>query len=90
MTDATLCQSRLQYISQQKRTKNLSSERGGPYGLLNENQVDGDSKSTNERDPSLDYSLGSRHADTRDFYPALAALVSPVLNIFFLTVHWFN
>jgi hypothetical protein len=29
----------------------------------------------------------ARRAGTRDFYPALAALVSPVQNIFFLTVH---
>jgi hypothetical protein len=27
-------------------------------------------------------------AGTRDFYPALAALVRPVQNIFFLTVHF--
>jgi hypothetical protein len=32
----------------------------------------------------------ARHADTRDFYPALAALVSPVQNIFFLEVYNFN
>jgi hypothetical protein len=31
-----------------------------------------------------------RHADTRDFNPALAALVSPVQNISFLTVHYFK
>jgi hypothetical protein len=29
-------------------------------------------------------------ADTRDFCPTLAALVDPVQNIFFLTVHYFN
>jgi hypothetical protein len=29
-------------------------------------------------------------AGTRDFYPALAALVSPVKNIVFLTEHYFN
>jgi hypothetical protein len=28
-------------------------------------------------------------AVTRDFYPALAALVGPVQNIFFITVHYF-
>ncbi len=27
---------------------------------------------------------------TRDFCPALAALVGPVENIYFLTVHYFN
>jgi hypothetical protein len=32
----------------------------------------------------------ARRAGTRDFYPALAALVSPVQNMFFLTVHYFN
>jgi hypothetical protein len=29
-------------------------------------------------------------AGPRDFCPALAALVGPVRNIFFLTVHYFN
>jgi hypothetical protein len=29
-------------------------------------------------------------AGTRDFYSALAALVGPVQNIFFLTVHYFS
>jgi hypothetical protein len=32
----------------------------------------------------------SRRAGTGDFYPALAALVSPVQHIFFLAVHYFN
>jgi hypothetical protein len=30
------------------------------------------------------------HAGTRDFFPALAARVGPVQNIFSLTVHYFN
>jgi hypothetical protein len=30
------------------------------------------------------------HADTRDFCSALAALIGPVQNIFFLTVHYFD
>jgi hypothetical protein len=30
------------------------------------------------------------HAGTKDFYPALAALVSPVQNTFFLTAHYFT
>jgi hypothetical protein len=34
--------------------------------------------------------VGSCRASTRDFCSALAALVGPVLNIFFLTVHYFN
>ncbi len=29
-------------------------------------------------------------AGTRDFYPALAALISPVQRNFFLTIHYFN
>jgi hypothetical protein len=29
-------------------------------------------------------------AGTKDLYPALAALVSPVQNIFFLTAYYFN
>jgi hypothetical protein len=50
-----------------------------------ETGVNGDSKSTNERDPSLVHWLvhWALHAGTRDFYPALTALVSPVQNIFF-------
>jgi hypothetical protein len=32
----------------------------------------------------------ARHAGKRNFYPALAALVGPVQNIFFLTVHYFK
>ena len=44
--------------------------------------MDGDSKSTNERGPSLVGLLGLSRAETRDFCPALAALVGPVQNIF--------
>ncbi len=44
-------------------------------------EVNGDSNSTNERGPSLVGSLG-RSAGNRDFYPALAALVSPVQEKF--------
>jgi hypothetical protein len=32
----------------------------------------------------------ARHAGTRDFCSALAALVGPVQNICFLTIHCFN
>ncbi len=32
----------------------------------------------------------ARHAGTIDFYPALAALVNSVQNIFILTVHYFK
>jgi hypothetical protein len=31
----------------------------------------------------------ARHASTIDFCPALAALVGPVQNIIFLTIHFF-
>ncbi len=48
--------------------------------------MNGDSKSTNERGPSL---VGPR-AITRDFYPALVFLVSSVQNMFLLTVHHFS
>ena len=34
--------------------------------------------------------LWACHAGTRDFRSALAALVGPVQNIFFLAVHFFN
>jgi hypothetical protein len=51
-----------------------------------ETEVNGDSKSTNESDPSLVSSL-----DLSDLYErfgsALAALVGPVENCVFLTVH---
>jgi hypothetical protein len=46
-----------------------------------ETEVDGCSKSTNEGGPSL-VRWVSRDG-TRDFYPALAALVCPEQNIFF-------
>jgi hypothetical protein len=32
----------------------------------------------------------ARHASTQDFYPAFAAVVKPVQNILFLTVHYFK
>jgi hypothetical protein len=56
--------------------------------LTVETEVNGDSKSTNERGPSLVGSLG--WAITKDFNPALAALVSSVQNIFLLTVYNLN
>jgi hypothetical protein len=30
------------------------------------------------------------HAGTRGFFPALAALVGPIQNIFFLSIHYFD
>jgi hypothetical protein len=62
-------------------------ERERVWPLLTvETEGNGDSQSTNERGPSLVGSLGS----LRDFCPALAALIGPVENIFFLTIHNFN
>ncbi len=57
--------------------------------LTVETEVNGDSKSTNERCPSL---VGHCpcFSVTRDFFSALAALVVSVQNIVFLTVHYFN
>jgi hypothetical protein len=57
--------------------------------LTVETEVNGDSKSTNERCPSLVGHWACR-AVTRDFCSALAALVGSVQNIVFLTVHYFN
>jgi hypothetical protein len=55
-------------------------------------EVNGDSKSTNERGPSLVGLLGLpwRTRDFLTFCPALAALVSSVQNNFFLTMHYFS
>jgi hypothetical protein len=57
--------------------------------LTVETEVNWDSKSTNERGPSLIGSLGLSYRYKR-LYPGLAALVSQVQNNFFLTVHNFN
>jgi hypothetical protein len=51
--------------------------------------VNGDSKCTNDRGPSLVGSLVSSCADTRDFNPALAALVTQY-KIFFFSPHTFS
>ncbi len=63
-------------------------ERGGPCWLV-ETGVNGDSNNTNER---VVYWLvrWACHAGTRDFCHALAALVGPLQNIFFLTVDYLN
>jgi hypothetical protein len=59
--------------------------RQGWHLLTIETELNGeDTKSTNERGTSL---VGS---GTRDFCSALSALVGPLQNIFFLTVHYFN
>ncbi len=54
-----------------------------------ETELNRDSKSTNERGPSLVGSLGLSCHYKRFLY-ALAALVGSVQNIIFLTVHYFN
>ncbi len=53
--------------------------------LTVETEVNGDSKRTNESCLFLVGSLGIGRAGARDFCSVLAALVSPVQNIFFLT-----
>jgi hypothetical protein len=68
------------------KTKVLARETREGWPLLNvETEVNKDSKSTNDNGPSLACCAG-----TRDFCFALAALVGPVQNIFFRTVHFFN
>ncbi len=57
--------------------------------LTVETEANRDSKSTNERGPSLIGSLSCR-AGTIDFCSALSALVGPEQYMFFLTVHYFN
>ncbi len=57
--------------------------------LTVETEVNGDSKSTNERGPSLLDSLGLSRQYKR-FFSAFAALVGPAQIIFSLTVHYFN
>jgi hypothetical protein len=56
-------------------------------GEIDENR---DSKSTNERGSFVGWFVGLVDAGTRDFYPALNALINPVQNILFLIVHYFN
>ncbi len=70
------------------RTKD-TIERGG-LQLIVETEVNGDSKSTNERGVLPWLVPWACRTDTRDFRSALVAQVSPVKNIFFLTIHFFN
>jgi hypothetical protein len=58
--------------------------------LTVETEANGDSKCTNERGPSLVGSLGLSCWSKKILFSALAALVGPVKNIIFLTVHYFN
>jgi hypothetical protein len=60
--------------------------------LTVETEVNSDSKSTNIRGPFKVGSLvrGPCRAGTRDFCPALLALVGTAQYILFLSVHYFN
>jgi hypothetical protein len=57
--------------------------------LTVETEVDGDSKRTNDRDPSLIGSFGLV-VPVQEIFVALAPPVSPVQNIIFLTAHFFT
>ena len=57
--------------------------------LTVETEVNGDSRSTNERGPSLVLRC-VRCTGTRDVCPALVAVVGPVRNMYFLTVQHFS
>jgi hypothetical protein len=63
--------------------------REGWFLLSAETEMNGRSKSTNENGLSWLFRW-TRRTGTRDFYLALAALVSPAQTSFFLTVHYFN
>ncbi len=58
--------------------------------LTVETEVNGDSKNTNGRSPSLVVVHWACCADTREFRSTLAGLVGPVQNIFFFTIHYLN
>ncbi len=93
MTPATLVTSARAVTPSTTVTPNnkndASNSRGGGPLLTIETEVNGDSKSTNERGP---YVVGfwACRASTRDFYSALSVLVIRELNIFFITVHYFK
>jgi hypothetical protein len=57
--------------------------------LTVETEVNGDLNSTNERDPSLVGFVGL-FMPVQEICSALAALLGPVQNIFFLTLHYFD
>jgi hypothetical protein len=63
-------------------------ERGWPL-LIVETEVNGDSKSTNERGSSLVGLLGLPCRYKR-FLPCLGCSSQPSTNIFSLTIHYFN
>ncbi len=66
------------------------SEGGGPCWLLKLRQMETHGVCTNEWGPSSWLVRLARRAGTRDFFPALAALVSQVQNIFSSTAHYFS
>ncbi len=65
-----------------------AAREGWPLLTL-ETEPNGDSKSTNERSPPWLVRWACR-ARTRDLCTALTALVGPVQNILFLTIHYFS
>ncbi len=72
------------------RVQNRETRQGWPL-LTVETDVNGDLKGTDERGPSLVGSLGlSCLLCTKDFCSVFVALVGPVKNTFFLTVHYSN
>jgi hypothetical protein len=73
------CQAYLS-INKFARAGNRNTREGWPLMPV-ETELNGDPKSTNERDPSLVVCWACR-AGTRDFCSALAALVGPGQNIF--------
>ncbi len=83
-TTRTCC---LQLLRSWRWTRETSE--GWPL-LTFETEVNGDSKSANEKGPALVGSLGLSCC-TRDFCPALSALVGPVPSKYsFLTERYFN
>jgi hypothetical protein len=70
------------------RVKSHTAGRG-QWGIV-ETEANGDPVRTNESRPSLVCSLDSSCQYKRLFWPALAALVYPIKNIFFLILHCFN
>jgi hypothetical protein len=79
------------YLPKRGHSVHTRETREGWPLLTVETEVNGDSKITNEKGPSLVGSLGLLCGGTKDICSfALAALVGPVQNIFFLTVPYFN
>jgi hypothetical protein len=56
-----------------------------------ETEANGDSRSSYKRGPSVVGLFGLVFVSVQEiFYPALAAVIGPVQNIFFLAVNYFN